>query len=107
MNAFVAYNVSKMQGEVEAALKAIGYWDKWVRTGTTTEIYNLPISCLWKPNIELINAKTEVINVVDRLNSVIPVVTDKIVLLQCIVQKTRLPCWCKLAYRRQVQQHIL
>ncbi len=82
MNAFIVFDVSVKSGEVKNGLIVKGYWPSW-SSPETRKSFHLPVNCLWKPNIELAQAKIDIQNVISTLNLLTPN-APPIILLRCI-----------------------
>jgi hypothetical protein len=76
----ITYDVSRRQSEVKKALKNLSYYDYW--TDNNNNYYYLPNTTLWKTNITLYDALTEVKTVVAKLNQGQPV-SNQIELERC------------------------
>lgn len=57
MDALITYDVSAMQAQAKAAMKARGYFDRWDSNGVT---YYLPNTTLWKQDTELSAALADI-----------------------------------------------
>lgn len=66
MNVVIIYDVSSSHEEVKQKMLQKGYHDNWQ---ANNQIYYLPNTTLWKPNIELNIAMTDIQNVIAEINS--------------------------------------
>ena len=79
MNALIIFDISARESEVKSSLRQIGYWNSW--TFNSTE-YHLPKNTFWKPGCELVQAKSDIQNIIANLNRQGGV---QIILQRCII----------------------
>jgi hypothetical protein len=80
MNAVIIYDVSTRDQEVKRDMIASGYYDAWNNPTNSTR-FKLPHNTLWRPNTDLVIAKTDLERVINNLNQSLPLIT----LTRCIV----------------------
>lgn len=80
MEALIIFDVNTGNNEVKIGLRNLGYHSAWVNTNNKITYY-LPDNTVWKPDIELSVALTDVQNVIKDLNNK----GGNIILQRCIV----------------------
>lgn len=66
MNAVLIFDVSQEQQRIKEKLTQIGYYNRWTSKSSS---YYLPNNVMWKPNIELPQAKKDLETIVATVNN--------------------------------------
>jgi len=82
MQALLIYDLNFGQSELKTLMRSRGYFSAWVSNGVT---YQLPQSTLWKPDLELKTALTDIQNSIAELNRTGQFSLNNIILTRCIV----------------------
>ncbi|MBS1777819.1 MAG: hypothetical protein JST70_00745 [Bacteroidetes bacterium] len=70
MNVFITFEVSDKQDMVRTEMINKGYYSNWFDSNVPQKRkYELPINCVWKPNVELAAGKTDIEQIIAQLNS--------------------------------------